>query len=134
MRSFLSLGVNLGGREGAGDRFSTAAACRSLLAVSLLFDLALESKAHSSSCPSNVSTPEDDDLSGPGVGGQCKIGGANSALLAGAIWLCPFSGPGDRSSAVDADPTAESSNPALGRRAGPRERRAASLTIQKILA
>lgn len=138
-RSFLSLGVNRGGLTGAGDRLRATAASRSRLAVSPPLGVrGFPSRTHSSSCPSRVSTPEDDDRSGPGVGGQCKAGGANKALRGGtAVWLTPFSGPGERSNAVDADPMAESSRPgtALGLPlAGALDLLAASLTIQKILA
>lgn len=137
-RSFLSFGVSRGARTGAGERFNATAACRSLLAVSPPLGVrGFPSRAHSSSCPSSVSTPEDEERSGPGVGGQCKAGGASRALRGGAAWLTPFSGPGERSSAVEAEPMAESSSPgtALGLPlAGALDLFAASLTIQKILA
>lgn len=134
LSNFLSFGVSLGGLTGAGDRRSTAAACLSRLAVSPPLGVrGLASRAHSSSCPSKVSTPEDDDRSGPGVGGQWVIGGASSVLFGGAKWL-PFSGPGDRSNAVEAEPTAESSSVHLGRPIGALDRNAASLTMQNILA
>lgn len=135
--SFLSFGVRRGGLTDAGDLLSTTAACRSLLVVSPPLGVrGFASRAHSSSCPSKVSTPDDDDLSGPGVEGQaCKTGGASNALRGGATWFVPFSKPGDLSRAVDAEPTAESSRPGRGRPlAGALDFLAASLTMQNILA